>query len=142
MNQQPTTYPSDKVLGYKEFVTERLNYWRDLLVQRTEAYYEAMNRREKNPMSVIRTTSGQDMSISKICSLRVAPLQEAISTVETLEKMLKGCEANEFESSFLATDKIIDPEAGIPSPMGFQDKGEDGKQSDGSDSDAEESQEA
>lgn len=130
MNNQPTNYPSDKVLDYKDFITERLNYWKDLLVQRTEAYYEAMNRREKNPTATIMTTSGQAMSITKICSLRVAPLLEAISTVETLEKMLKQAHSDDLMQLW-NRDTIIDPEASIPSPMTFQGKGADEEQSDG-----------
>lgn len=111
MPPENSGYPSDKVLSYKELITEKLNKWRDLLIERAASYHEAMYRFRENPKLVLKTQNGQRMSIKEIVSVRIPALIEARANVKTLEGML--AEAQNAESDLegrWADEGIIDPE--------------------------------
>ena len=82
-------YPLDKEISYKEFLTQKLNHWRHLLIERTTSYHEAALRYKWNPKEVLQTQSGSEMSIAKIVNVRIPAVVEARANVEILEQLLK-----------------------------------------------------
>lgn len=80
-------YPADKNLTYHEILTQKLNYWRSQLLDRTANYHESVSRLIANPTAMLITTSGE-RSISSVVDQRLQAVRESKSLVLIGEKML------------------------------------------------------
>lgn len=95
--------PSDKVMGYKEIITQRLNMWRIKHVERVVMYHDAVQRRKVDPTAVLivgmNQATGQNVekSITRIVEERLPAAIESKYHVSVLEAMLKEIEKGEDE---------------------------------------------
>lgn len=115
---QPTdsiTYPLDKILSPKEFITQKLNKWNDLLMERTLSYHEALRRYKEDPSAVVKVQHPawpNGMPIAEIIDARIPALFEARANVATLEDMLKQ-EADGKLADMYQNSAIVNPKNGV-----------------------------
>lgn len=86
LNESSANYPIDVSISTKQFVTQQLNYWTSLLVERAGQLHESLARKKKYPTLVIKTQTGP-MSITSICKNRKELVIEARERVEILRNM-------------------------------------------------------
>lgn len=105
-------------LSYKDLVTEKLNFWRNELMERTLKWDEAMIRFTINPTEVIKTQAGP-MSLIAILEQRVQPVKEARACMQAAEKMLADLAISEETLTAHFQDDVLKvPESfGTPSPI-------------------------
>lgn len=97
----------DKEISYEEFITRRLNESRANLVERTNAYYEAVARRKEDPKQIV-ITQGGPLSITAIVTARVSPVAEARARVAVYEQMLAEAKSGKLESRWHA-ENVTEP---------------------------------
>lgn len=81
------TWPGDKEVGFNEFITMKLNQWRNVLIDRTMTYYEGLHRFKRDKKEVVITSTGP-RPIADICSIRLSALKEASFNVKKLQELL------------------------------------------------------
>lgn len=110
-------YPSDNITDLTVILTQKLNYYNSILIERTCQFHEAVARFVKDPSLVIVTNilpngQAQTMTIQGVCESRLMSLDEIISLAETTAKILEQAKAGNF-SKFTKELKV--PELTISS---------------------------
>lgn len=92
------TFPSDKIITFKEILTQKLNKWNETLIERTAFYHEALMRYNRDPKQVVQTAQNGRMGIGEIVDARISGVVEARSWVKTLQAMIEENEKGSLDT--------------------------------------------
>lgn len=100
-------YSSNEVTPQDRVLTQKLNYYNAIMLERAVHYHEALARMNVDPTQIINTNEGPK-TIEVIVEIRRVALLEIVSTVEVAQLMLKAATAGDV-AKFYTGDALSIP---------------------------------